>query len=320
MTAGEVRCPECGGTSLKTITPSYLECISETQVGVVPPGAHGNPHPLPAMGSCGHRFHVPRPASAASPCFCGRDSIGSCLECSRRICGLHGSGSGDFLCGDCVSVRRRAKEEAKAQAFQEAVAGVRALSSPLASAEQANYRLPDGLDGLQAEGENRGFQNLIGLTWTDGKSRSEPGALDWQLVHHFRHRSREQQPVRRLFRQVWEEQTVYEDRWTAYAHYCEGGRLCGAALFTAAELVRHWRHLSERAYGSVFQDLRWAAPIALPVWPKGASPVLMPLDAEESLYGQLEKQLTEAQARSWVGLMWIDGEGLRNRVVAAAVI
>jgi hypothetical protein len=65
------------------------------------------------MRPCGHLFQVLTTSSTA-PCFCGRESIGQCLDCGNRLCGLHGTGGAEFLCESCrVSrgVQKQIREE-----------------------------------------------------------------------------------------------------------------------------------------------------------------------------------------------------------------
>ncbi|MEA2235801.1 MAG: hypothetical protein QOC81_525, partial [Thermoanaerobaculia bacterium] len=63
----------------------------------------------PVFGQCGARFQVG--AGVTPQCgvsACGRDSIGSCQGgCQRRLCGLHGAGSGSFVCADCAAGQRQ---------------------------------------------------------------------------------------------------------------------------------------------------------------------------------------------------------------------
>jgi hypothetical protein len=92
-------------------------------------------------------------------------------------------------------------------------------------------------------------------------------------------------------------------------------------MFTAAELDEHWRHLRERAYGSVFQDLRWAKPMKLPAWPKSGEAISLSPSPTEPLYRQLETfQEKLGVARGWVGLSWADSKGLVNRIVDDAMM
>lgn len=116
-------CPKCGGSNLRPITPGYFECLSPVTVGVIQhPGGMG---PMPAVAECGHHFQTGA-TSASGPCGCGRDSIGSCTDCGRRLCGLHGTTKGPFLCAECFNARHQrevayagaAAEQARAAAAQ----------------------------------------------------------------------------------------------------------------------------------------------------------------------------------------------------------
>jgi hypothetical protein len=49
-------------------------------------------------------------------CACGRDAIGACLDCGRRLCGVCGTSSGPFLCEGCIAGRRRASNQASVEA------------------------------------------------------------------------------------------------------------------------------------------------------------------------------------------------------------
>jgi hypothetical protein len=113
-------CPKCGGSQIRQITPGYFECSSQVVKGVLqlPTG------PMPAVGACGHHFQTGTISASFPPCGCGRDSIGNCAECARRLCGLHGTTSGPFLCRECLDARaqRKAAEANAAQAQAQAAA------------------------------------------------------------------------------------------------------------------------------------------------------------------------------------------------------
>lgn len=122
-------CPKCGGSQIRQITPGYFECSTQVVMGVLqlPAG------PMPAVQACGHRFQTGTTSASSSPCWCGRDSIGSCTDCARRLCGLHGTTSGSFLCGDCVNAHAQRKvdeaDAARAQAQAAAASEQTALES-----------------------------------------------------------------------------------------------------------------------------------------------------------------------------------------------
>jgi hypothetical protein len=138
---------------LRQITPGSFECTQPVPLDGIPPGFPGNPLHALNMRPCGTRFQVPT-TRATEPCFCGRDSIGSCQDCGRRLCGLHGTDSGAFLCGDCQGRRRAAKREREAQITAEREAGLinfRALvpdgpadpnSPPVDDPATETFRLP----------------------------------------------------------------------------------------------------------------------------------------------------------------------------------
>jgi hypothetical protein len=113
-------CPKCGGSELRQITPGFFECTSSVVLGVIQRPDAG---PMPAIHPCSYGFQVGT-VSSSEPCWCGRDSIGSCVDCARRLCGLHGTTTGSFLCGDCFNTHSQrklaaAEEEAAARAAQE---------------------------------------------------------------------------------------------------------------------------------------------------------------------------------------------------------
>lgn len=60
--------------------------------------------------------------------------------------------------------------------------------------------------------------------------------------------------------------------------------------------------------------------MTLPAYPQEVGSVSISVVEGESLYKQLEEQLAETGARSWVGLTWRDADGLRNRVVDDAMM
>jgi hypothetical protein len=105
-------CPECGGGSLRELTPGFYECMSPIDVSL-PPDPAGNPGWLHGSRPCGHRFQA-GPALATEPCWCRRHSIERCRDCKRPLCGLHGTAGGELLCGNCVtaSAARQQTEEA----------------------------------------------------------------------------------------------------------------------------------------------------------------------------------------------------------------
>jgi hypothetical protein len=98
-----ISCPACRGTSHRELTPGFYECTSVVDASM-PPGMAGNAGWLHGSRPCGHRFQAGL-GVATEPCWCGRHSIGSCCDCKRPLCGLHGTEGGELLCGDCVAAR-----------------------------------------------------------------------------------------------------------------------------------------------------------------------------------------------------------------------
>jgi hypothetical protein len=108
-----VMCPYCGGKRVRQITPGEFECVTPHPGGLVPPGA-GDIHP---MRPCAQRFQIA--TSTRTPlCTCGRESIGQCKDCGAPLCGLHGTESGEFLCGTCQEDRQARKFAREAEEEQ----------------------------------------------------------------------------------------------------------------------------------------------------------------------------------------------------------
>jgi hypothetical protein len=194
-----ITCPACSGTSLRELTPGFYECTSPIDASI-PPGLAGNPGWLHGSRPCGHRFQA-GPALATEPCWCGRHSIGSCRDCKRPLCGLHGTADGELLCGECVTAsaeRRRAREAEAAAAHERSLeTRGRDLSANLATCSSAGELLtllgaraaavpyPDALraawtrvianDGLQATHDVVALAGHPTLgspfTWKDFKKR-----------------------------------------------------------------------------------------------------------------------------------------------------
>jgi len=120
------RCPKCGGTNTKAITPGWYECQEHVVAGVLQPGQAGNPGitPQSVPGICGHSFQIAVPGEVEH-CRCGRQSIGRCFDCGAPLCGLHGTGRGDLLCVECAGDRQakvnQAEQEAKPEADRDRV-------------------------------------------------------------------------------------------------------------------------------------------------------------------------------------------------------
>jgi hypothetical protein len=87
-------------------------------------------------------------SSTAEACFCGTDSIGICLSCQRRFCGIHSDiRGGRRLCDDCWSeeLARRADQataerNAEEQRFKDLFAEFDRLRNNVG---RANARPPD---------------------------------------------------------------------------------------------------------------------------------------------------------------------------------
>lgn len=331
-------CPQCGGSDLRQITPGFFECVSQVQVGAIPPGVHGNREYLPVPGPCGHRFQVGGGSGQAEPCACGRDSIGACRDCNRRLCGLHGTDGGEFLCAGCIGKRQDRAEQERHERFEEAVSVVRVckpiiesqpadtsgprpdppLGQPLSSTERGlgEHSL---WQKLWADGATKGFANLVGITWNERYGKGEGEC--WQIVHHHVHF---RQGVRRVSRLLLSDRWVegmhpVHDSWTAYAFHVETGRLCDVQLFNGCELSDHWTRLQSRAGGSILHDLRWAAPMELAELPAG-SPRLVPLDDDGSLFAQLEADAKALGLETWIGLSWLDYQGRHCQIVDDAMV
>jgi hypothetical protein len=115
------RCPKCGSTGVRQITPGLFECINRLVVGAIPPRSPGNVGlvPIPVERECGTRFQVASEIPVAL-CACGRQSIGNCTACGRPLCGLHGSAAGAFVCTECGASRNAGEERARVEARQKA--------------------------------------------------------------------------------------------------------------------------------------------------------------------------------------------------------
>lgn len=119
-----MKCPSCGGSSTRPITPNFVECTAtlwtRVATGAHPSGIQGPPF-RDISQPCGHRFHTGAASSTALPCAtCGTDSIGTCSSCGSRACGDHSGLLEDRrTCSSCMPLarnRRQADEQARAQA------------------------------------------------------------------------------------------------------------------------------------------------------------------------------------------------------------
>jgi hypothetical protein len=116
-------CPRCGGSQLEQAEPGMLVCRTPIQVGGIPPGAHGQPHPVAIFEPCGTRFQVAPTATTPIPCDlprCGLDSVGTCQgDCGRRVCFRHTGGGSTVICPDCSQAIAQKAAERKATATAE---------------------------------------------------------------------------------------------------------------------------------------------------------------------------------------------------------
>lgn len=315
--------------------------MTNVQVGAIPPGVHGNHEYVPVPGPCGHRFQVG--SGNADPCFCGRDSIGACKDCARRFCGLHGSSEGEFLCESCIGQRRAKVERERRERYEDEVAVVR-VCTPITDAVPADASGPapnpplgqplgyreHGLGEhrlwqvLWADGERKGYPNLVGLAWTE-QYGGDGGGEHWQIVDHHTEARFGQRKVRSgLLRRPHYEQGITRelDSWTAYAYGPESGRLCDIEQFTGSELSDHWTRLLSRAEGSALHDLRWTRPPDPPARPDvGAIPAEgLPINDSGGIFLELSRYSAPRALESWMGLWWIDYQGRRCTVVDDALV
>lgn len=141
-------CPRCGGTGRLQIAPNLYRCTSTVSTlqptGLHPSGVMGQSYRRVAV-TCGHEYQEGAGIQGA-PCYCGTDSIGSCQECHRRVCGLH---SGIFnerrLCLEDLEglrdrVHRQAVAEEEDRRLSEVQALVEARTQWLSSIADANIR------------------------------------------------------------------------------------------------------------------------------------------------------------------------------------
>lgn len=145
------RCPVCGGSDVRQITPGFFECTSQIDVSV-PPGLFGNPTLIGGSHVCGHHFQDGT-STASPPCGipgCGRDSIGTCQGgCGRRLCGLHGPPAGSFICEACQVERER--EDARRRDLADAEAR--------AAADERRAEVAEKLSACQDAREAAGVLN-----------------------------------------------------------------------------------------------------------------------------------------------------------------
>jgi hypothetical protein len=158
-----VRCPQCGGESVRQITPNFYECLETVVVGGVPPSVTGLPHPIPDRRPCGTRFQIGAPGPTPSCDFCGLDSIGTCEGgCERRLCGNHGTTTSPFLCRECIAAIRAERESANRERAAEGKRELADIAALLREATAPSYI---------AELIRRGGPGLPGEAITDAWAR-----------------------------------------------------------------------------------------------------------------------------------------------------
>ena len=112
-----MQCPDCGGTDLEALRPGLFRCMSPVMVGIVPPEMSGMPGPMGHFEPCGYRFAVATPGESSATCgYCTRLAIGSCEDCRRPLCHLHGTARGPFICGSCLEARKTAADKRRRDA------------------------------------------------------------------------------------------------------------------------------------------------------------------------------------------------------------
>ena len=128
-------CPTCGGSSREPIAPGFWRCTSP-RTKAWETGGPGLTNPLLAgqPGVIRHEETVvcdaeyqEGPGGGGETCACGRDSIGICVECHARVCGLHSQiWKGRRLCDeDLVQAQAVAQARNAEAAAKEADAAVR---------------------------------------------------------------------------------------------------------------------------------------------------------------------------------------------------
>jgi hypothetical protein len=157
-------CPDCGGGSLRELTPGFYECMSPIDVSL-PPDPAGNPGWLHGSRPCGHRFQS-GPALATAPCWCGRHSIGRCRACKRPVCGLHGTAGGELLCGNCVTARAERQQTEETQAAEANARAVQARARDLSTNLAECSSAPELLTLLSGRGTAVPDADALRSAWT----------------------------------------------------------------------------------------------------------------------------------------------------------
>jgi hypothetical protein len=153
-------CPDCGGSQVRQIEPGQFECDSLVVVGAVPPEVTGYSHPVPDERVCGSRFRVGTSATSQTCGYCTRLSLGTCADCRRPLCHLHGTSAGPFVCHPCLEARAAAqrREQGSRQAAD------RAAQAEI-SAAVAACRDPDELVDLLTEHEGQVSLDACQAAW-----------------------------------------------------------------------------------------------------------------------------------------------------------
>jgi hypothetical protein len=110
-----VSCPRCGGQARSPIAPGYWLC--ESLVTWDQPDRRGWSIPERVTGTCGNTYQEATPGVGGAPaCSCGTDSIGSCTNCERRVCGIHSRLSRSVrVCDTCMPAVRKQREQEEAE-------------------------------------------------------------------------------------------------------------------------------------------------------------------------------------------------------------
>lgn len=159
-----ITCPECGGESLRKLTPGFYECISAVDASI-PPGLAGNPAWLHGSRPCGHRFQAGQ-AAVTEPCSCGRHSIGRCRDCERPLCGLHGTAEGVLLCRECFIARREREKTRENERKSEHASALQARASEISARIERCATAHDLLALLASRGEAVPDYDAVRSAWT----------------------------------------------------------------------------------------------------------------------------------------------------------
>jgi hypothetical protein len=174
-------CPRCGGTSSNLLAPGYHECTSQMLVNVVPPGAQGNPGPVPIYQMCGNRYKTGAAAVGAPQCACGMYAVGACRDCGEPLCGRHVNTRNDtVLCADHANAVDRARAQEKANRKDQQL---QALHAWEADAVEALLAVPDRVERfLRAvvEIEHARTPDLNALLKGQPSNRA---IADWLIAH-----------------------------------------------------------------------------------------------------------------------------------------